>query len=217
MTVLSSKMLTVAAALLLAPHQAGAAGQSQGSMVDHGFTVPAVPAGAIPPKYRPQVVDFPASYEPGTIVVDADQRYLYLVKAGGKASRYGISVGAAAFSWSGVAYVQRKAIWPRWSPTPDMIGRDRKMARYRDGVPGGPTNPLGARSLYLYQDGRDTFYRIHGTSEYWTIGKPASSGCIRILNHDMIGLYDRIPVGTKVVVLPTRSPLKWRARNRQGN
>lgn len=191
--------------------QIGASASQPGTM-DHGYRVPATPEGMIPSNYRTQLVTYPTQYPVGTIVVNPEQRYLYLIRGNSKASRYGISVGAAAFSWSGEAYVERKAIWPRWAPTRDMIARDRKLARYVEGVAPGPTNPMGARALYLYQNGKDTLYRIHGTSEYWSIGKASSSGCVRVLNTDIIRLFDEVQVGTKVVVLPTQKGLKWRKR-----
>lgn len=179
-------------------------------VVDHGYRFRDAPDGAIPPNYRKQTVTYTTKYPVGTIIVDPANRYLYVVRGGNKASRYGVSVGAAAFTWSGEAYVQRKAIWPRWTPTREMIARDRKLSDYVDGVAPGPTNPMGARALYLYQSGHDTLYRIHGTSEYWSIGKASSSGCIRLLNVDIMGLYDEVRVGTKVVVLPSQNNLKWR-------
>lgn len=200
-------------AVAILPAVAGAS-QRQPAARDHGFTIAPVPPDAVPARYRRQVVSYTSPYPAGTVVVDPGERLLYVVQNGGKAVRYGISVGAAAFSWAGEAYVARKAAWPRWTPTPDMIARDRALARYRDGVAPGPTNPMGARALYLYQNGRDTLYRLHGTSEYWSIGKAASSGCIRLLNADIIALYDSIPVGAKVVVLPAKAPLKWRMQSR---
>lgn len=142
--------------------------------------------------------------------MDVANRYLYLIQRDSLATRYGVSVGSAAFAWSGEAIVGKRAVWPRWTPTRDMVSRDRKLLAYREGVPPGPTNPMGARALYLYRDGEDTLYRIHGTSEYWSIGKAASSGCIRLINADIIELFDRIPLGTRVIVLPHKSPLKWR-------
>jgi lipoprotein-anchoring transpeptidase ErfK/SrfK len=181
-------------------------------VMDHGFELPAVPRGAIPRKYLRQTVAYRSTYEPGTIVVDPAQRFMYLVEAQGHAVRYGISAGLAAYAWSGEATVGRKSVWPRWTPTKDMIGSEPKMQGYRQGIDGGPTNPLGARALYLYKDGRDTLYRLHGTSEYWSIGRSASSGCIRILNSDIIELFDRVPVGTKVVVLTAKPTLQWRTK-----
>jgi len=191
---------------------AGKASSFREGVIDHGFRIPAVPNGAIPSNYRMQTVTFATQYPVGTIIVEPSKRYLYLVRGGGRADRYGVSVGAAAFAWSGEARVERKAVWPSWTPTNDMVARDRTLSPYVNGVAPGPTNPMGARALYLYKDGRDTLYRIHGTSEYWSIGKASSSGCIRMLNTDILELYDEVPVGTKVVVLPARNGLKWHKR-----
>jgi len=113
---------------------------------------------------------------------------------------YGVGVGRFGFTWRGVATVGRKSEWPRWIPPAEMVARDRYAAKYADGMPGGPDNPLGARALYLYSGNRDTLYRIHGTREPWTIGRAVSSGCIRMLNEDVIDLYNRAPIGTKVIV-----------------
>lgn len=180
--------------------------------IDHGHRISIPPSGKIPKKYLPQQVHYPNSYPAGTIVVDVDKRFLYLIEAKSVAMRYGVSVGAAAFSWSGDAFVARKAVWPKWVPTEAMISRDGNLSEFSDGVPPGPSNPMGARSLYLYQNGRDTLFRIHGTSEYWSIGRAASSGCIRVLNTDIIELFERIAVGARVVVLPSAPPLKWRKK-----
>ena len=140
--------------------------------------------------------------QPGTIVVDTANRYLYLVRENGRALRYGIGVGADGMKWAGRAQVGRKAEWPRWTPTAAMIKRDPERNRpWANGMPPGLTNPLGPRALYLFQDGRDTLYRIHGTTEPDTIGAAVSSGCIRMLNQDILDLYSRVPVGTPVVVL----------------
>jgi len=152
-------------------------------------------------KYLPQIVDF-EGYSPGTIVVDPRARFLYLVETPGKARRYGVGVGRAALAWSGTAIIGRKAKWPRWTPTKNMIRREPgKYARFRNGVAGGLSNPLGARALYLYRNGRDTMYRIHGTNAPSTIGQAVSNGCIRLTNKYVEDLYERVPVGVKVVVL----------------
>lgn len=161
----------------------------------------------VPPKYRRKVVRFYGSYTPGTIVVDTRQKYLYLVQPAGKAIRYGIGVGRQGFSWSGSAVIKRKAKWPTWTPPAAMVERDEFAARWANGMPGGPKNPLGARALYLYQGNVDTLYRIHGTFVPSSIGKAVSSGCIRMINADVADLYDRVPIGTRVVVLQGRSPL----------
>lgn len=153
------------------------------------------------PRYRRQIVDYAGTEPVGAIIVDPDQRFLYLVLGGGEALRYGVGVGRQGFGWSGRATVRRKAEWPTWTPTRRMIQEDPKLARWDHGMPGGPKNPLGARALYLYQGDRDTLYRIHGTNEPWSIGRAVSSGCIRLLNDDIIDLYARVPLGTAVLVL----------------
>ena len=144
---------------------------------------------------RRQVVSYRTSEAPGTIVIDTPNTYLYLVLPGGKAVRYGIGVGRKGFTWSGVKTIERKAEWPDWTPPPEMIQRQPYLPRF---VAGGPTNPLGARAMYL----SGSVYRIHGTNAPTTIGERVSSGCIRMLNEDVIDLYNRVQVGSKVVVLP---------------
>lgn len=153
-------------------------------------------------EYLPQLVDYPAAEAPGTIVIDPEHRFLYLVLGQGRAKRYGIGVGREGFEWSGTAAIRRKAQWPKWIPPKEMVARDPKAAQWPDGMPGGPDNPLGARALYLYQGEVDTLYRIHGTPDAGSIGRAVSSGCIRMLNADVAELYDRVAIGTKVVVLP---------------
>ena len=153
-------------------------------------------------RFLPQTVPFRGNYRAGTIVVDPRNHYLYLVQGRGRARRYGVGVGKAGRAWSGSATIQRKAKWPRWTPTRNMIRREpEKYAQYAAGVPGGPGNPLGARALYLYRGGRDTYYRIHGTNQPWSIGQSVSSGCIRMLNDHVADLYERVPIGARVVVL----------------
>jgi lipoprotein-anchoring transpeptidase ErfK/SrfK len=152
-------------------------------------------------------VYYPSNETPGTIVVDVQNRFLYAIEGNGRATRYGIGVGRQGFSWSGIATVHDKQEWPDWYPPKEMIERKPELMRQVSvlqsgyGVPGGPTNPLGARALYLWQGNKDTLYRIHGTNEPWTIGTNVSSGCIRMLNQDVIDLYRRTPVGAKVLVL----------------
>jgi lipoprotein-anchoring transpeptidase ErfK/SrfK len=155
----------------------------------------------IPYKFRQRVVPFKPDYAPGTIVVDTKNRFLYFVQGGGKAMRYGIGVGREGFAWSGEAVIGRKAKWPKWTPPKEMVARDKLAARFADGYPPGLRNPLGARALYLFQGKTDTLYRIHGTSVPSSIGKRISSGCIRMLNIAVADLFERAPVGTKVVVL----------------
>lgn len=153
------------------------------------------------PKFAPQEVDF-TGFAVGTLVVDPRNHFLYLVEQPGRARRYRVGVGRAGLKFRGSAIVGRKAKWPRWTPTKNMIRRQpRKYARYARGVPGGPNNPLGARALYLYRDGRDTMYRIHGTTEPWSIGRSVSNGCIRMLNAHVKDLYQRVEIGATVVVI----------------
>ncbi|MHA1157253.1 MAG: L,D-transpeptidase [Alphaproteobacteria bacterium] len=153
------------------------------------------------PKFMPQRVRY-AGYAPDTIVVDTAGRFLYVVEEDGYATRYGVGVGQAGFSLKGRARVGRKAKWPSWRPTDNMIRRaPRKYARYAGGVPGGINNPLGARALYLYRNGRDTMYRIHGTNQPDSIGRAVSSGCIRMINDHVEQLYERVAVGANVVIL----------------
>jgi lipoprotein-anchoring transpeptidase ErfK/SrfK len=151
--------------------------------------------GAQRSEFRRQVVDYRTSEAPGTIIVDTPNTYLYLVMPGGKAMRYGIGVGREGFAWAGTKTVERKAEWPDWTPPPEMIQRQPYLPRF---VAGGETNPLGARALYL----SGSVYRIHGTNAPDTIGGRVSSGCIRMVNEDVIDLYTRVKVGTKVVVKP---------------
>jgi lipoprotein-anchoring transpeptidase ErfK/SrfK len=146
------------------------------------------------------IVPLRTAEKPGTIIISTRKRRLFYVLPDGRAISYGVGVGRFGFTWRGVALVGRKAEWPRWIPPAEMVARDRFAAKYADGMPGGPDNPLGARALYLYSGNRDTLYRIHGTREPWTIGRAVSSGCIRMLNQDVIDLYNRAPIGTKVIV-----------------
>jgi len=169
------------------------------------FPIPAVDLTEVDPRFWRQEVPFATREQPGTIVVDPNDRYAYLVLEGGRALRYGVGVGKEeAFNFQGGASVGHKAEWPRWTPTANMIRREpERYGPYKAGMPGGPTNPLGPRALYLYANGRDTLYRLHGTIEPWSIGTMVSSGCVRLLNQDIIDLYRRVPVGSKVVVLPS--------------
>lgn len=154
------------------------------------------------PKFEPQRVPYADDYALGTIVVDPANRFLYLVEENGFATRYGVGVGSAGLSLKGTAYIARKAKWPFWRPTPSMIRRSPgKYARYANGMRGGPNNPLGARALYLYRGKQDTMYRIHGTNQPSSIGQAVSNGCIRMLNAHVEELYERVPVGTFVVIL----------------
>jgi lipoprotein-anchoring transpeptidase ErfK/SrfK len=175
-----------------------------GAVGGEPFPVEAVDLSQLQPQFLRQEVAYQTTERPGTVVVDPNSRFLYLVQENGRALRYGVGVGRVeAFNFRGEAKIGRKAKWPRWTPTPDMIAREpQRYGPYSGGMAGGVGNPLGARALYLYKDGRDTDYRLHGTIEPWTIGTKVSSGCIRLLNQDVIDLYRRVPLGAKVVVLP---------------
>ena len=149
------------------------------------------PRGGSP--IKKQVVDYETNLKPGTIVIETGERRLYLVLEGGKAMKYGIGVGREGFTWSGTNRITRKAEWPGWTPPPAMRKRVPDLPAY---MPGGPDNPLGARALYI----GSTLYRVHGTSEPWSIGQAVSSGCIRLTNDDVIDLYDRVQVGATIIV-----------------
>lgn len=168
---------------------------------DNGFSVPAVDPAKVPDQFQRQVVDFATAEVPGTVVINPATRHLYFVTGDGKAIRYGISVGKAGFEWSGEAKVTNRRNWPTWTPPPEMIARKPELSKWEKGQPGGPSNPLGARALYLTTNGVDYGYRIHGTPDWWSIGKNASSGCIRMINQDVMDLFTRVPDGAKVIVL----------------
>ena len=226
MTLMTRRALVLGAPLILAgcaPQQGAGPGTAwnagaglgvqyaaiYGALANEPFPVQAVDLSRVQPQYLRQEALYETPERPGTVVVDPNNRFLYLVEGTGRALRYGVGVGRVeAFNFRGEAVIGRKAEWPHWTPTPDMIAREpERYGPYRDGLPGGEGNPLGARALYLYRDGRDTSYRLHGTIEPWTIGTKVSSGCIRLLNQDVIDLYRRVPLGAKVVVLPaTASP-----------
>jgi len=155
----------------------------------------------VAPQYRRQRVPYDGGEAPGTIVVNTSEFYLYHVEDGGWATRYGVGVGEQGLTLKGNARIGRKADWPSWTPTANMLRRKPHLAQYAGGVEGGLHNPLGARALYLYRGGRDTMFRIHGTNEPWSIGNAVSSGCIRLTNDDIVDLYERIPVGTSVLVI----------------
>jgi lipoprotein-anchoring transpeptidase ErfK/SrfK len=170
-------------------------------MDDDGYEVPAVNISRIDSSYLRQEVSYSGHEGPGTIVVNPASRHLFYVKGDGRATRYGVGVGREGFGWSGIAAVRRKSEWPSWTPPPQMIRRLPELEEFADGMRGGLDNPLGARAMYLYEGDRDTLYRIHGTNEPETIGTRVSSGCIRLINQDVIHLYDRVRIGSRVVVL----------------
>jgi lipoprotein-anchoring transpeptidase ErfK/SrfK len=156
----------------------------------------------VPKKYQRTVVRLETDEKPGTIIVDTNNKFLYLVEKNNRAIRYGIGVGRDGFGWSGVVTVRRKAEWPDWYPPKEMIARERKKGIILPEMqPGGIDNPLGARALYLYRGKQDTGFRIHGTNQPWTIGLNMSSGCIRMMNKDVEHLYERTNIGAKVIVV----------------
>jgi lipoprotein-anchoring transpeptidase ErfK/SrfK len=170
-------------------------------------------AGAGPdPAFARTVVNYATPEPSGTIVVDPGSHYLYLVQPDGKAMRYGVGVGAEGFLWSGLATIHNKQEWPDWYPPTEMLARKPELREHMVqlqsgiGMPGGPENPIGARAMYLWQGNKDTLYRIHGTNDPTTIGHNISSGCIRLTNDDVSDLYNRVTVGTKVIVLATANP-----------
>lgn len=170
------------------------------------FPIPAPDLTKIEPAFYRQEVDVAGTQAPGTVVVDTQARHLYYVLQGGRAIRYGIGVGKAGLEFAGLGVIQYKRHWPRWTPTQDMIAREPdRYGPLANGMEPGPQNPLGARALYLFKDGEDTLYRIHGTNEDWSIGRAMSSGCIRMLNQDVMDLYLRVTNGTQVVVLQGQS------------
>jgi lipoprotein-anchoring transpeptidase ErfK/SrfK len=175
-----------------------------GLVPDDKFAIPAVDVSKIDPKYWRRVVRYESSEAPGTIIVDPGNYYVYRIEGDGNATRYGANVGRSGFLWSGEAYVGRKAEWPVWTPPKEMIQRQPEAAKYASGMPGGLENPLGARTLYLYQNNVYTLYTIYSTSDPETIGTNITSGCTGLLSQDMIDLYSRTPVKTKVIVLPVQ-------------
>jgi lipoprotein-anchoring transpeptidase ErfK/SrfK len=165
---------------------------------DGRFLIRRVNMEKVDAEFRRQLVNFSHHEQPGTIVIDPRQHFLYLLREGNTAIRYGVGTGREGFAWHGAASVGRKAEWPDWHPPKEMILRQPELPEV---MPGGPDNPLGARALYLFEGNRDTLFRIHGTREPWTIGKNVSSGCIRLLNEEVADLYLRTPIGTRVVVM----------------
>ncbi|NUU40261.1 L,D-transpeptidase [Tardiphaga robiniae] len=180
----------------------GGPSASYAELNDGGHTLPAIDVSGIDSAMLRQRVAYRTKEPAGTIVVDTAARHLYLVEGDGKAMRYGIGVGKAGLAFAGAAVIKRKAEWPHWSPTENMMNRE--PARYRKmagGMKGGIDNPLGPRAMYLYQGDRDTMFRIHGTTEPETIGHAVSSGCIRLMNQDIVDLYNRVKIGSRVVVI----------------
>ena len=171
------------------------------SFTDNGFVLPAIPFQKVDSKWRRQIVVDPTGEKPGTIVVHSEERHLYLVQEGGDAIRYGVGIGREGFAWKGRATINHGKEWPVWTPPKEMIARKPEVAKWANGQPGGLDNPLGARAMYIYQNGADTGYRVHGSPEWNTIGQAMSSGCVRMINQDVIDLYRRVHNGSPIVVV----------------
>ena len=169
--------------------------------MDDPYPLPPFDYKKLPAEFRRTIVSYNGRQRPGTVIVDTGARHLYFILPDKQAIRFGCAVGKDGFRWAGLADVARKVMWPTWTPPKSMIERSPEKAKWADGMPGGPDNPLGARALYLFQNGNDTLYRIHGTTEPLSIGKNASSGCIRMVNQDVVELYRRTPIGSRVIVL----------------
>ncbi|WP_319519325.1 L,D-transpeptidase [uncultured Martelella sp.] len=173
------------------------------AVTDDGHEIPAVPYWQMNPQMLRQRVENPTGEPPGTVVVDTPSRFLYLVEDDGSAMRYGVGIGRTGFSWEGEGVIHWRQHWPRWKPPRDMIARDPALEIYsvaNGGMAPGIMNPLGARALYIFQNGKDTLYRLHGSPEWSSIGNAVSSGCVRLLNQDVIDLYDRVPYHARIVV-----------------
>ncbi|WP_336799799.1 L,D-transpeptidase [Kaistia sp. MMO-174] len=191
---LSLALLGCAAVIALAPAVPAEAGiRDMLNINEQPGVVPTKQESLLPPEFRPQPVYFRSNEPPGTIIINTDERFLYLVQSDNRAIRYGVGVGRDGFQWSGLLKISRKAEWPDWRPPAEMIQRQPYLPRF---MAGGEGNPMGARALYL----GDTIYRIHGTNQPQTIGHALSSGCFRMVNNDVMDLYERVPVGTKVIV-----------------
>ena len=194
---------TLAASLMLAAPAAHAGPAAPAvTRAASDVTLAAAPSKFVAPAFKRKKVRLVTDEAPGTIIIDTNNKYLYYVEGGNRATRYGVGVGRDGFGWSGVVKIGRKAEWPDWRPPKEMIAREakkgHKIPAYQEG---GVDNPLGARAMYLYKGGHDTIFRIHGTNQPWTIGQNMSSGCIRMMNADVEHLYDRAPVGSKVIVV----------------
>ncbi|MFB2553031.1 L,D-transpeptidase [Ensifer soli] len=177
--------------------------EGYGAVEDHGYPLPAIPISKVDKRFHRQIVDYATRERPGTIVVNTPSRFLYYVLPGGKAVRYGIGVGKQGFAWQGEAYIAWKQEWPTWHPPEEMAKRRPDVAQYvKEGMGPGLRNPLGARALYLFNEkGQDTLFRLHGTPEWASIGTAASSGCIRLMNQDIIDLYSRVRPGKNARVI----------------
>ncbi|HWU63662.1 MAG TPA: L,D-transpeptidase [Ensifer sp.] len=174
-----------------------------GPVDDAGHLLPAIPIERVSPDLLRQKVEYPTTEKPGTLVVDTRSRFLYLVEGNGQALRYGVGLGRQGYAWSGRGIIRYKQQWPRWTPTDGMAdaSTDINNIKVRGGMVAGIDNPLGARALYIYKDGKDTLYRVHGTPDWQSIGKQVSSGCVRMYNQDVVDLYNRVRDGAVIVVM----------------
>ena len=179
----------------------GSMAEMYGEKRDGEYTLASIPYDKMDARFRRQRVVYKTGMKPGTLLVNPREHHAYFILSNDEAVRYGVGVGKAGFEWSGTARIGRKKQWPTWTPPAEMIARRPELAKYATGQPGGPNNPLGARALYLFAEGRDTLYRLHGSPEWQSIGKSMSSGCIRFLNQDIVDLYNRVPNGTTVRVI----------------
>ena len=175
-----------------------------GPMPGEQFPLPAIDIDKVPSKFWRRQVDLTSPYPVGTVIVNTKTYFLHLIQENGKAMRYGVGLGRQGFEWSGEGVIQWKQAWPKWTPPEEMIARQPELAKWsasNGGMPPGLNNPLGARALYIFQNGVDTLYRIHGSPEYWTIGKSVSSGCVRMINQDVVDLYGRVTSGARLIVI----------------
>jgi lipoprotein-anchoring transpeptidase ErfK/SrfK len=175
-----------------------------GPMPDERFPLPGIKLDKVPSKYYRRQVDYPTNEAVGTIIVDTKNFYLHLVQENGKAMRYGVGLGRAGFEWAGRARIGWKQEWPKWTPPDEMIARQPELHKYsaeNGGMPPALDNPLGARALYIFNGNTDTLFRLHGTLEEWSIGKAVSSGCVRLLNQDIVDLYNRVPTNSPIIVV----------------
>lgn len=196
-----SPSLSVASGHRLTDEEAKQFAEMYGPLPNEQFPIPAVDLSKINPAYLRRLGDYRTPEAPGTVIVDTAQRVLFLTLPEGKAIRYGVGIGREGFAWSGRAVIKFKRAWPTWTPPAEMIERQPELEEWRTGMPPGLENPLGARALYIFQNGQDTLYRLHGTGDAETIGHAVSSGCVRLLHHDVIDLFNRVPNDTPIVVI----------------
>lgn len=200
-TLLAGCMMEDMAAVEAAPESAMVDPTHYAARADGDRMLPAIDTSTFHPELLRNRVDYETTEVPGTIVIESNGPFLYLVEGDGKALRYGVAIGRAGFGWKGTGTIARTKDWPGWTPPPEMIKRSPYLAKWKNGMPGGLSNPLGARALYIYFGNNDSGYRIHGTDQPNSIGWAASSGCFRMLNQDVIDLEERVQRGAKVIVI----------------